>query len=65
MNKLKLTPAATVLILRDSQVGMEVLMVKRSKILSRTINMYNSHGIIAFKQEEKLSKSNSESAFAF
>ena len=31
MNKLKLTPAATVLILRDSQDGMEVLMVKRSK----------------------------------
>ena len=31
MNKLNLTPAATVLIMRDSSDGMEVLMVKRSK----------------------------------
>tara|TARA_B100000767_G_scaffold262954_1_gene276177 strand:+ start:2580 stop:3374 length:795 start_codon:yes stop_codon:yes gene_type:complete len=31
MNKLNLTPAATVLIMRDCPDGMEVLMVKRSK----------------------------------
>ena len=30
MNKLNLTPAATVLVLKDSPDGMEVLMVKRS-----------------------------------
>ena len=30
MNKLNLTPAATVLVLKDSPHGMEVLMVKRS-----------------------------------
>ena len=30
MNKLNLTPAATVLVLKDSSHGMEVLMVKRS-----------------------------------
>ena len=31
MNKLNLTPAATVLVLKDSPHGMEVLMVKRSR----------------------------------
>lgn len=31
MNKLPLIPAATVLVLRDTKDGIEVLMVKRSK----------------------------------
>jgi len=39
-----LIPAATVLVLKDSDVGMEVLMVKRSKDHLLKIYMFSQEG---------------------